>query len=64
MKHLNRDSRSLSRDVNPRPPDYEAGMLTIRPLPSIYTEARNEIEDTLSCDCQLPFIIVRGLQIM
>jgi hypothetical protein len=29
MKNLSRDSRSLSCDLNQRPPKYEAGVLTI-----------------------------------
>jgi hypothetical protein len=29
---LSQDFRSLGRDLNPEPPEYEAGLLTIRPL--------------------------------
>jgi hypothetical protein len=28
-KTLSQDSRTPDRDLNPRPPEYEAGMLTI-----------------------------------
>jgi hypothetical protein len=30
-KCLGQDSWSLGQDLNPEPPEYEAGMLTIRP---------------------------------
>jgi hypothetical protein len=29
-KNLSRDSRSPGRDLNPRPPEYESGVLTTR----------------------------------
>jgi hypothetical protein len=31
-KNLSQDSRSPGRDLNPKPPEYESGMLTTRPL--------------------------------
>jgi hypothetical protein len=31
MKDLSQDSRSSGRDLNPRTPEYEAGVLAIRP---------------------------------
>jgi hypothetical protein len=31
MKIFSKDSRSPGRDFNPRPPEYEAGVLTTRP---------------------------------
>jgi hypothetical protein len=31
-KNLSQDSRSPGRDLDPGPPEYEAGVLTTRPL--------------------------------
>jgi hypothetical protein len=35
MKTFSQDSRAPGRDLNPAPPEYEAGMLTIRPRGSV-----------------------------
>jgi hypothetical protein len=34
-KNLSQDRRSLGRDLNPGPPEYEAGVLTTRPRRSV-----------------------------
>jgi hypothetical protein len=36
QKKLNKDGRSLGRDLNPRPPEYEAGVFTSRPWRSVW----------------------------
>jgi hypothetical protein len=35
-KILSQDNRSPGRDLNPVPPEYEAGVLTTRPRRSVY----------------------------
>jgi hypothetical protein len=35
MKNLSQDSRSPGQDLNPRPPKYEAGVLTTQPRRSV-----------------------------
>jgi hypothetical protein len=35
MKNLREDSRSLGRDLNSGPPEYEAGVLTTQPRRSV-----------------------------
>jgi hypothetical protein len=35
MKNLSQDNQSQTQYLNPRPPEYEAGVLTIRPQCSL-----------------------------
>jgi hypothetical protein len=39
-KHLSQQSRSSGRDLNPRPPEYETGVLTTGPRSSVLNYLR------------------------
>jgi hypothetical protein len=50
---LSQDSRSPGRDLNPEPPEYEAGVLTTQPRRSVYdkqilADQRNETWHTIT----------------
>jgi hypothetical protein len=50
MKPFSQDSRSPRRDLNPGPPEYEAGMLTTRPQRSVQgTNEEGEVALGTTC---------------
>jgi hypothetical protein len=47
-KNLTQDSRSPGRDLNPRPPEFEARLLTTRPRYSVYKRCLDNRQNELT----------------